>query len=184
LERERKQMSKKKIEKGPEKTGVNKGIAQGMDKEQFEGKVICKKCGKDIEYTLGSTLFLRCPRCNKRLERCLKDEDKKAKKLISLDIMSRSKRMWLAIGLALVLIGAGFNILNFFMALIPDWYGLLALVLIIPGAFFIMVTRWKSASKRYKFYAWLAGWIVLAAIAVTLVSIPYIANWCRDTLGL
>jgi len=175
-------MSKK--DKAPKKTGVNKGIEKGVAEEKFDSRVICKKCSKEIDFTLGSKLFIKCPRCNARVERCLKTENKQAKKIISLDILSRSKRLYLALGLALVLLGAGFVILNFFAELVSDWYGLLALVLIIPGAFFIMVTRWKSASKRYRFFAWLAGWIVLAAVAVTLISIPYIAHEARELLGL
>jgi hypothetical protein len=168
----------------PKKTGVNKGIEKGVSEEKFDSRVICKKCGKEIDFTLGSKLFLKCPRCNTRVERCIDNENKKAKKIISLDILSRSKRLYLAIGLVLVILGGGFNVLNFFFGWIPEWYGLLTLPLIFIGAFFIMITRWKSASKKYKFYAWLAGWIVLAAIAVTLLSIPYIANWARDLIGL
>jgi len=173
--------------KAPKKTGVNKGIEQGMSPEQFESRVICKKCGKDIEFTLGSKLFLKCPRCNARVERCLKDENKKAKRIISLDILSRSKRLCLVIGLALVILGAGFNIFNFFYPVIPAnlWgLGFLTLILIFPGAFFITVTRYKSASKKYRFYAWLSGWIVLAAVVVTLISIPYIATWARELIGI
>jgi len=173
--------------KAPKKTGVNKGIEQGVSEEKFDSKVICKKCDKAIEFTLGSKLFVKCPRCNARVERDLKKENKQANKIIGLDILARSKRLWLIVGLICVILGAGFNVFNFFYPVIPTnlWgLGFLTLVLIIPGAFFIMVTRYKSASKMYKFYAWLAGWIVLAAIAVTLLSIPYIANWARDLLGL
>jgi len=176
--------SVKKAQKPPPKTGVNKGIEKGVAEQQFQDKVICKKCGKELEFTLGSQLFIRCPRCNKRTERNLKTENKKANRIITLDILSRSKRLFLAVGLFLVVIGGGFNVLNFFFGWVPEWYGLLTLPLIFIGAFCIMITRWKSASKRYKFYAWLAGWIVLAAIAVTLLSVPYIANWARDLLGL
>ena len=175
-------MSKK--DKAPKKTGVNKGIEKGVAEEKFDSRVICKKCGKEIDFTLGSKLFIKCPRCNARVERCLKAENKQAKKIISLDILSRSKRLYLALGLVLVILGGGFNVLNFFFGWIPQWYGLLTLPLIFIGAFFIMITRWKSASKKYKFYAWLAGWIVLAAILVTLTSIPYIANEVRGWLGL
>jgi len=171
----------------PKKTGVNKGIEKGVSEEKFDGRVICKKCGKEINFTLGSKLFVKCPRCNARVERDLKQENKKANRIISLDILSRSKRLYLAVGLVIVILGAGFNIFNFFYPVIPAnlWgLGFCTLPFIFLGAFFIMVTRWKSASKRYKFYAWLAGWIVLAAIAVTLISIPYIADWARDLIGL
>jgi len=170
--------------KAPKKTGVNKGIQKGVNEEQFEDRVICKKCGKAVDFTLGSKLFVKCPRCNARVERDLKAENRKANKIIKWDILRRSKKAQLIFGLFLVILGAGFNVINFFITRIPDWYGLLALILIFPGAYFIMITRKKSASKKYKFYAWLAGWLVLAAIAVTLLSIPYVANWARDLLGL
>jgi len=182
-----------KTEKGPEKTGVNKGIEQGMSKEQFEGRVICKKCGKDIEYTLGSKLFLKCPRCGKRVERCLKDEEKKAKKIIKLDILLRSKRTHLIAGLIFVILGAGFTVLNFCLAvfagtpIIPNnlWgLGFLTLPFILFGAFLIGITRRKSASKKYKFFAILSGLLVLIAIAITTICIPDVANWVRGLLNL
>ena len=172
--------------KAPKKTGVNKGIEKGVSEEQFNGKVICKKCGKEVEFTLGSKLFVKCPRCNARVERDLKSENKKANKIIKWDILRRSKKAQLAFGLFLVVLGAGFVVLNFFLNFLGDmwWLGFAGLPFILVGALFIMITRKNSASKKYKFYAWLAGWIVLAAIAVTLISIPAVADWARGVLGL
>lgn len=174
-------------QKAPKKTGVNKGIQKGVTEAQFNDKVICKKCGKEIEFTLGSQLFVKCPRCNKRMERNLKEENRRANRIIKWDILRRSKKAQLIFGLFWVIAGAGFNILNFFFAWIPAnlWgLGFLTLPLIMLGAYFIMITRKTSASKKYKFYAWLAGWIVLAALAVTLISIPAVADYVRDFLGL
>jgi len=176
-----------KKDKAPKKTGVNKGIQKGVTEEQFNDKVICKKCGKEIEFTLTSQLFVKCPRCNKRMERNLKEEHRRANKIIKWDILRRSKKAQLIFGLFWVILGAGFCVLNFFFDWIPAnlWgLGFLALLPIILGAYFIMITRKQSASKKYKFYAWLAGWIVLAAIAVTLISIPAVADYVREFLGL
>jgi len=174
-------------QKAPKKTGVNKGIQKGVSEDQFQDRVICKKCGKEIDFTLTSQLFVRCPRCNKRMERCLKDEHKRANKIIKWDILRRSKKAQLIFGLFLVIAGAGFNVLNFFFEWIPAnlWgLGFLTLPIIFWGAYFIMITRRQSASKKYKFYAWLSGWIVLAAVAVTLISIPYIAHQVQELFGL
>jgi len=170
----------------PKKTGVNKGIEKGVAEKEFEDRVICKKCGKGIDFTLGSKLFVKCPRCNARVERNLKHENKKANKIIKWDILRRSKKAQLIFGLFWVILGAGFVIANFFLDFLGDlWYlGFLALLPIFLGSYFIMITRKNSASKKYKFYAWLAGWLVLAAIAVTAISVPAVADWARDLLNL
>lgn len=173
--------------KAPKKSGVNKGIEKGVAEEKFEDRVICKKCGKGVDFTIGSKLFLKCPRCNTRVERNLKSENKKANKIIRWDVFLRSKKTQLVFGLILVILGAGFNILNFFFEWIPAnlWgLGFLTLPFIFLGAYSITYTRRNSASKKYKFYAWLSGWIVLAAVIVTLISIPAIADWVREFLGM
>jgi len=173
--------------KAPKKTGVNKGIEKGVAEEKFEDRVICKKCGKAVDFTIGSKLFIKCPRCNTRVERCLKAENKKANRIIKIDVLLRSKKTQLIFGLALVILGAGFNVLNFFFEWIPAnlWaLGFLTLPFIFLGAYSIMYTRKNSASKKYKFYAWLSGWLALAAIVVTLISIPAVADWVRELFGM
>ena len=174
--------------KAPPKTGVNKGIQKGVREEKFDDKVICKKCGKEITFTLGSKLFIKCPRCAGRVERCLKEENKRANKIIKWDILRRSKKAQLIIGLFFVILGTGFNALNFFVQFWTgnlQYIGFATLPLILFGGFCIMWTRKTSASKKYKFYAWLAGWIVLAAIVVVVAtSVPYLAENVRDWLGI
>ena len=169
------------------KTGVNKGIEKGVSTEQFKDLVICKKCGKEVEFTLGSTLFLKCPRCNARVERDIKREEKQAKKIIKWDILRRSKKAQLAFGFFLTVLAAGYNILGFFLGWFePNWWmGLFSIPFIIIAYFCIRGTKTQSASKKYKFYAWLAGWVVLAAIIVVVATtVPAIADWIRDFLGL
>jgi len=184
-------MSKK--DKAPKKTGVNKGIEKGVSEEKFDGRVICKKCGKEIDFTLGSKLFLKCPRCNVRVERCIDDENKKANKIIKMDVLLRSKRTHLIAGLVFVILGAGFVVLNFCLAvfggtaIIPNnlWgLGFLALPFILFGAFLIGITRRKSASKKYRFFAILSGILVIIALAITTICIPDVADWVRGLLNI
>ena len=174
--------------KNPPKTGVNKGIEKGVAEQEFQDKVICKKCDKAIEFTLGSKLFVKCPRCNTRVERNLKHENKKANKIIRWDILRRSKKAQLSFGLFLVILGAGFNVLNFFLGWLPAnlwWLGFVSLPFILLGGLCIKGTRKNSASAKYRFYAWLAGWIVLGAlILVIITTVPTIADWLKDLLGL
>jgi uncharacterized C2H2 Zn-finger protein len=180
-------MSTKK-QKAPAKTGINKGIEKGVDEKEFASKVFCKKCDKEIEFTLGSKLFVKCPRCNARLERDLKDENKKANRIIKWDVLRRSKKAQLITGLVFVILGAGFNILNFFVDFMPSklWaLGLLTLIPVLLGGLLIANTKNTSASKKYKFYAWLAGWVVLAAVAVVIITtVPAIAGEIRHWLGI
>ena len=158
-------------------TGVNKGIKEGIDPEKFKGRVICKKCGKDIEFTLESELFRKCPRCGARVERDIEAETAEAKKIIKYDIMKRAKKFTLHFGIFLTAVALAWNITGFFTGLFAGnfwWLAMLSLPLIALSYALTRVTRLKSASKRYKFFAWLAlvlNLIALAAVVVTAVPV-------------
>jgi len=154
-------------------TGVNKGIKHGVEAEQFEGRVICKKCGKDIEFTLGSELFLKCPRCRNKVERDLKSENKESKKIIKFDLLRRSKKYLLHFGVLLTALALTYNIFGFFSSLFANhgwWLALVSLPLVALSVACTRITRLKSASKKYRFFAWLAIGLNLAALAVICIT--------------
>ena len=168
------------------KTGINKGIQKGVEAEKFYDKVICKKCHKEVEFLMGSELFLKCPRCAARVERDIKQEEKQVKKIISLDILRRSKRAQLALGFTLMAMAVGYAVIGFFTGLFdPHWWlGLIAIPFLILSFFLIRGTKKGSASAKYRFYAWLALWVNLAAlIIVVALSVPTSVQWINEFLG-
>ena len=175
----------------PKKTGVNKGIEKGVNEQQFQDKVICKKCGKEVDFTLGSTLFLKCPRCDARVERDLKKEEKKANKIIKWDILWRSKKAQLSFGFTLTLLAAGYNILGFFLGWFQDtwvnngwWFGLFSAPFIIISYFCIKGTKTGSASLKYRFYARLALIVNFAALLVIIATtVPFLSDKISEFFG-
>jgi len=159
-------------------SGVNKGIQQGMQPEDFRGRVICKKCGKDIEFTLESELFQKCPRCKNKVERCLDAEGQEAKKIIKFDLLRRSKKYLLHIAIFIVSLAIAYNITGFFAGLFAEnlwWLGLLSLPLVAVSYIFARVGMKKSAAKRYKVLGWIAVGLNLVALALIVVTaVPYI----------
>lgn len=179
-------MSAKKT-KPPKKTGVNKGIEKGVDPEKFYEKVICKKCGKEIEILLEGKYFQKCPRCEARVERNLKQEGKQAKRIIVLDILRRSKRAQLHLGFFLTLVSLAFSITGFFTGIfLPRWWlALVTLPLVVLGYFCMLGTRQKSASKKYKFYAWLALIINFVAFGlIVITAVPLFNEFFCGLLGM
>jgi hypothetical protein len=164
-------------------TGINQGIQEGMSPEQFQGRVICKKCGKDIEFTLGSQLFQRCPRCNIRVERDIASEEKQARKIVKWDILRRSKKTMLTLGFILTLGAIAYNVIGHFTDIFDDghwWFALFSLPAVVCGYLCINITRFRSASKLYKFYAWLAvGLCVLALLIIIATAVPAISVYLK-----
>ena len=169
----------------PKKTGINKGIEKGVSEAQFQDKVICKKCGKEIEFTLGSQLFLKCPRCNARVERDIKKEEKQAKKIIKWDVLRRSKKARLSFGFLLTVLSLKFNIIGFFSGWfdVNWWLALLPLPFVIVSHLCAMGTK-TGASAKYRFYARLAlivNFVAILVIAAT--STPFISDMINDFIG-
>jgi|GEM_PF-1704571 len=182
---------KKSTNKAPKKTGVNKGIEKGVAEEQFTDKVICKKCGKEIGFTLGSELFLKCPRCGARVERDIKAEEKKAKKIIKEDVLRRSKKAQLSVGFGLTLIALAYNIVGFFSGWFADawvtngwWFELFSVPLVLFSFFLIKDTKETSASAKYRFFARLALIInFVAMLVIAATTVPYLADKIHEFLG-
>jgi DNA-directed RNA polymerase subunit RPC12/RpoP len=174
--------------KALKKTGVNKGIEQGMSPEDFSDMVVCKKCGKDVEFTLGSKLFMKCPRCGARIERNLKKEEQQAKGIIKDDIKRRNKHAWLSVGFFLTIVSIAYSIAGFFTNLFlnGDWYlALFALPLIVISYFCMRRTRDHSASRLFRFYARLALIVNFVALALIIVTAwPWLTDKVMDLLGL
>jgi DNA-directed RNA polymerase subunit RPC12/RpoP len=172
--------------KAPKKTGVNQGIEKGVSEEKFNSKVICKKCGKEIEFTLGSQLFVKCPRCNARVERDLKAENKQAKKIIKWDVLLRSKKTQLSIGFFLTILALVLNMVAYLAEwFTPYWWIRFATIpFVILGYFCIRGTKKNSASGKYKFYAWLALWVNLAVLlAIIILTVPFLYQFLDQILG-
>jgi len=172
-------MTAKKEQTGAIKpTGVNRAVKEGMDTDQFQGRVICKKCGKDIEFTKGSELFLKCPRCKNKIERDLATEDKEVKKVIKYDILRRSKKYLLQIGFVITCGAIAYNIVGFFSEWFTSgywWLALLSLPFVALSFACTRITRLKSASKRHRVFAWLAlGLNVLALAIIAVTAVPEI----------
>lgn len=157
-------------------SGVNKAMQEGVAPSEFTSRVICKKCGKDIEFTLGSELFLKCPRCQNRVERNLADENKGAKKIIKYDILRRSKKYLLQFGFVLTLLVLAYNTVGFFCGLFDDgkwWLALLSLPFVAIAYVFVRITYKKSASKKYRVFSFITfGLVALTAAVVVVTAVP------------
>jgi len=178
-------MAKKK-DKAPKKTGINKGIEKGVSEQQFKDRVICKKCDKAIDFNLGSKLFIKCPRCDARVERDLKDEEKKAKKIIKWDILRRSKKAQLSFGFTLTVLALAYNIAGFFAGWFEPhwWFGLFSIPFVVISYFCIKGTKKGSASAKYRFYAWLALIVNFVALLIIIAtSAPYLSEKIHEFLG-
>jgi len=141
--------------------------------EDFKGRVICKKCGKDIDFTLGSELFQKCPRCNGKIDRDIVAEDKQAKKIIKFDILRRAKKYTLEFGVFFALAAIAWNIIGFYGEWFEDgkwWLALLSLPFIAISYICTRITRLKSASKRYRILAWAALILICIALALSIAT--------------
>ena len=176
-----------KKQKPPKKTGINKGVEKGVSEKQFRDKVFCHKCGKEVGITLGSEMFMKCPRCNTAMERDMGAEKKKVRRIIKLDILRRSKKAQLSFGFTLTLLVLGYNILGYFMDWFRgDWWliGLASVPFLVISYCFIRGTRKSSASAKYRFYAWLALLVNFAALLVVVAScVPWVVDFVDGFLG-
>jgi len=167
------------------KTGVNKGMSRGVTPQQFDEKVFCNKCHKEVEVKLGSELFLKCPRCNDKLERNLQQEQKQIKKIIHLDILRRSKRAQLITGWFLLTLALVYNIVGFLVGWFNThwWLGFASIPFVILAFFMFRVARKKSASKVHKAFAWFATIDVIVVLAVIMfTTIPYLQDLTNQFL--
>jgi len=159
-------------------TGINKVISKGAPQDEMHGRVICKKCGKDIEFKKTVRVHMTCPRCNEALERSLDSEYKQARKIISYDFFRRNKKYFLYLGLALTAGALAWNIIGFFTQLFANhgfWLGLLSIPLVVLSLAVTNYPRLKSASKKYRVLTWLMLMLnVIAVVAIIITSVPYI----------
>lgn len=157
------------------KSQVNRGIKKGVDTELFKDHVICTKCGKDVEFTLESQLFVNCPRCGKKLERNLKKETAEGKQVIREDIKRRGKGAILSFASFLTFVGLIYLGVALFTGLIADnWlFAMIPLPLFIISLITtIMLKKSVSLKVRLGCKIMFIINIVLIAAAVAVIFDP------------
>jgi len=165
-----------KSTKNTKPTGINKVIEKGAPEQEMQGRVICKNCGKDINFTKTVRLHLNCPRCNAALERNIDQEYKQAKRVINYDFYLRNKKYFLYLGLVLASMALAFNTIGFFTQLFVNgrfWIALLSLPFVLINIAIIHFPRLKSQSRKHKILAWLLLVLnILAILAIIATAIP------------
>jgi len=157
-------------------TPINKALDKGISKEDFKSNVICKKCGKDIEFLKTVELHLKCPRCKTPLERDLAKENKHGKKVINYDFFRRNKKYFLYVGLISTALALVYNIGGFFLQLFAQhgfWYALISAPFVLISLTFTSITRLKSKSKKHRILEWtLLILNIIAIVAIIITVIP------------
>lgn len=147
---------------------------ENVSPDDIKGRIICKKCGKDIEYTKGVELFKNCPRCHAPLERNLEKENKDVKKVINYDLTKRLKKYLLFPALFLAGLALAYSIVGFFTELFANhgwWLAFVSLPLIIVSMLLTKFPRLKTTSKKYKVFSWIAFVLNIIAFAAFIVTV-------------
>ena len=143
-----------------------------MITEKVQGRVICPKCGKDIEYTKAVELFQNCPRCGAPLGRDMNKETAEVKKVIKYDFIRRTKKYFLPLGLFITALCVAYNIVGFFTQLFVRhwWLALITLPFVSVSILITNYSRLASTSKKWRIIAWLVVMLNVAAIALIIVT--------------
>jgi len=148
-------------------------------------RVICEKCGKDIEITEGASPQ-KCPRCESTIECGGARPNKLIERIIKYDLLRRSKKYVVHFAVVLVGLAIAFNITGFFTGLFSNgfwWLALLSLPLVAVSYVFARVAMKKAVARRYKVLAWIVvGLNAFALACVVVTSVPYINELLMDAL--
>jgi len=165
-------------------TGINEGIKKGISVDEFAGRVICKKCGKDVEFKKTVKLHMDCPRCKTPLERNINQEYKQSKKIITYDFFRRNRKNFLYLSLFLTAIAITFNVVGFFTQLFYNygwWWALVTIPLVITSISLTHFPRLKSESKKHRILTWLLCVLFVVAIsAIVITAVPYLSERLVD----
>ena len=153
-------------------------IKNDEQKQELKSRVICKNCGKDVEFTKTSQLHRTCPRCKAPLDRDIAKEQKQVKGIINFDFLRKAKRYFLFFAFALSCIAIGYNCILFFTQVFSDkgwWIALMSIPLVVLSIIFSSSIRLKSTSKKMRVFSWLVLILNIVAIAAIVVtSVPQI----------
>jgi len=169
-------MEKKKINSA--KKGGSVPVRSDAEKQALKDRVICKKCGKDVEYTKAVEMHQNCPRCKAPLGRDLKEENKQAKRIINYDLLMRLKKYFLFFAFVLTTIAIAFNSILFFTQVFANrgwWIALMSLPLVGLSFLFMLsgALKLKSKSKKLRFFSWLVIILNIVAIsAIVITAVP------------
>ena len=173
-----------KSKKSTKPSGINEVIKKDAPVEEMKGRVICKKCGKDIEFKKTVRLHLKCPRCSSVLERNIDEEYKTSKRVITYDFFRRNKKYFLYLGFFLTAGALAYNIIGFFTQLFANhgfWLALLSIPLVLVSIGFTHFPRLKSQSKRHRFFAWTTLILnIVAVAAIIITSVPQINEYLLE----
>jgi len=169
--------------KSTKTTGINKAI-ENANADKFQSRVICKKCGKDIEFTKGVELHLDCPRCKTKLERDLGKEAKHAKKIINYAWFMKNKKYFLYVSFGLAIAAIIYNVALFFTQVFANdlwWLALMSIPLVIFSVVFTSFPRLKSTRIKHRIFAWATLVLnVIAIAAIVTTSIPELNDRLLD----
>jgi len=168
-------MEKQKINKA--KKGGSVPVRNDAEKQQLRERVICQKCGKDVEFTKSVEVLSVCPRCKAPLGRDLKKETKEAKRIINFAFLMRLKKYFLFFAFALTCTAIAYNFILFFSQVFTGgyWWAALCSLPLIAMSCLLMFTgslKLKSPNKVLRFFSWICvilNIVALCAVAITAV---------------
>ncbi|MCL2228591.1 MAG: hypothetical protein FWC00_02045 [Firmicutes bacterium] len=148
-------------------------------KQELKSRVICKTCGKDIEFTKTVKMHSDCPRCNTPLDRDFKAEQKSARHIINYDFLKTLRRYYVFIALVLVSVAIAFNVSLFFSLVIQVegwWIALCSLPLVAISVWLSCKSiRFKSKTKMLRICSWCVFVLnIVAIILIIITSIPQV----------
>ena len=151
-------------------------IENDAQKKELKSRVICKSCGKDIEFTKTSELHMNCPRCKAPLNRDIAKENKAVKRIINFAFLRKMKRYFLFYAFLFSSIAIAYNCILFFTQVFADhgwWIALMSIPLVVLSIIFSTSIRLKSTSKRMRVFSWLIILLnIIAVLAVVITAVP------------
>ena len=151
-------------------------IRDDEQKQAMKNRLICKKCGKDVEYTNTIEIHTNCPRCRAPLGRDLGKEHKQAKRVYMYDFLRRNKKYFLYISIFLTIFAIGYNVVGFFAQLFSKhgWYfALLSIPFVVFSSLATSALFLKTSSRKIRILSLIAIILNLIAIAAIVVtSVP------------
>ena len=151
-------------------------IRNDKEKEAIKGRVICKKCGKDVEFTKTSELHQLCPRCKTPLDRNLAKEGKELKRIIYYGFFRRYKKFFLFVAVVMTAAALAFNIIGFLTQWFSSrewWMSMLSIPFVLLSSLMSCTGSFRSTSKKFRVFSWIAVSLnIIAAIAIVITSVP------------
>ena len=148
-------------------------------------RIICKKCGKDVEFTKTVTVHLDCPRCKAPLGRDLKQEGKDVnrseRKEITYAFLRQYKKYFLFFALIATITAITLNCIFFFTQVLEKYGWTISVPFVVFSLACSGTLGFKSSSRKIRVLSWIVILLNAAAIAcIIMTSIPSFNDSVRE----